>query len=519
MGFMLGKPTGYNPWAYFHSGGHTMFEPGRLPIPALALVLIVPAARAGEPEMLPLQHGGAVVTGAFSPDGKQVATGADKVVRLWELATGRETKQIALGEKVGRLAFSPDGRRLVTVSADKNGPLQTWDLATGKIVWMSRVGRGALTSMALSPDGGRVAVGSDDNSVYVYDMPSGKMSMIARGHTGAVTAVAVSPDGKQLATGSADNSVQLWDMATGRVLLRIMGHNKGVECVAFSPDGKTFASGGQDKVVRLWDLATGKELRQFEAKDTVHCIAFSPDAKLVAVVSSDKAVRLIEAATGKESRQFGGLQGKINGLSFSPDGTRVLTAGQDGSAIVWDLKHDEKPLAKDLKLTRKEMDALWTDLGGDDARKAYGALRTLRAAPTDSLPFLRDRLKPAPATVDDKKLAALIADLDNDTFDTREKATKDLEDLGRTAEAALRKAIAAGPSAEAKVRLEKVLAKLGTDAALTPEQTRDLRAVRVLEGLGTAEARKVLEALVRESPGWWVTQEAKAALQRLEREK
>src|SRR5437660_1571661 len=83
------------------------------------------------------------------------------------------------------------------------------------------------------------------------------------------------------------------------------------------------------------------------------------------------------------SRRFGGLQGKINGLAFSPDGKRIVTAGGDGSAVVWDLTRDEKPPAKDLKLTGKELDALWADLGGDDARKSYAALRTLRAAPAD----------------------------------------------------------------------------------------------------------------------------------------
>jgi uncharacterized protein with WD repeat len=338
---------------------------------------------------------------------------------------------------------------------------------------------------------------------------------MAHGHRAAVTSVAISPDGKQLATGSADNSVQVWDLPTGRAIMRFQGHNKGVECVAFSPDGKVLASGGQDNAVRLWDLARGNQVRQLEA-EAVRCVAFSPDGKLVAVAGGDKPVRLFDAATGKEARQFGGLQGKINRLAFSPDATRIVTAGQDGTAIVWDLTRDEKPPAKDLKLTAKELDALWSDLAGDDARKAYSAVRNLRAAPADSLPFLRDRLKPKPAGADAKKIADLIADLDNDEFDRREKATKDLEGLGRAAESAMRKALAGSPSAEAKVRLGKLLDRLGTDAPLSPEQNRDIRAVRAIEGAGTPEARKILEALVSDSPGWWVTQEAKAALGRLD---
>jgi dipeptidyl aminopeptidase/acylaminoacyl peptidase len=486
---------------------------------AVALVLLVPAARAGEPEMLPLQHNGPVVTCAFSPDGKQVVTGADKVVRLWDLSTGREAKQVALADKVAHVLFAPDGRTIFTTPAQKGGALQRVDVATGKVVWKMQLGRGAILSAAVSPDGVRLAVGSDEPSVYAIDAASGKMLMIARGQRGAINSVAISPDGKQMASGSDDNSVQLWDMPTGRSLMRIQAHNKPVECVAFSPDGKVLASGGQDKVLRLCDVATGKELRQLEAQDAVRCVAFSPDGKMVAVAGGDKPVKLFDAATGKESRQFGGMQGKINALAFSPDGKQVLTAGQDCTAVVWDLTRDEKPPAKDLKLTRKEMDALWDDLGGDDARKAYAAVRTLRAAPADSLPFLRDRLRPKDAGPDAKKIVAFIADLDNDDFDTRERATKGLEDLGRAAESAVRQALAGKTSAEAKVRLERLLSKLGDGSTLTPEQNRDLRAVRAIEGIGTPEARKVLDALVRESPGWWVTQEAKAALERMVREK
>src|SRR5262245_50830441 len=116
-----------------------MFVPRRFLIAALAL--IPPPARAGEPEMLPLQHGGPVVTAAFSPDGKQVVTGADKVVRLWDLSTGREAKQITLGDKVAHAIFSPDGRTLFTVSAEKAAALQMTDAGTGKSVWKAQVGR------------------------------------------------------------------------------------------------------------------------------------------------------------------------------------------------------------------------------------------------------------------------------------------------------------------------------------------------------------------------------------------
>ena len=110
----------------------------------------------------------------------------------------------------------------------------------------------------------------------------------------------------------------------------------------------------------------------------------------------------------------------------------------------------------------------------------------------------------------------LIADLDNDEFTTREKASKALEKLGKSAEDTIRQALAEGTSLEAKKRLEKLLSLVGEDHPLTADQQRNVRAVRVLEQAGTPEARKFLESLTKESPGWWVTQEARTALQRLE---
>src|SRR5262249_46363391 len=163
----------------------------------------------------------------------------------------------------------------------------------------------------------------------------------------------------------------------------------------------------------------------------------------------------------------------------------------------WDLTQDEKPLPAGLKLTDKDLAALWDDLGSAEGGKAYAAARKLRADPDRSLPFLQEQFKRKVEGPDEKKIKQFIADLDSDDFDVREKASKDLEKLGKDAEPTLRAALAAGPSAEARLRLEKLLKPLGS-VELTAEQQRDVRAVRLLEQAGTPESRKLLETLLKE---------------------
>ena len=202
-------------------------------------------------------------------------------------------------------------------------------------------------------------------------------------------------------------------------------------------------------------------------------------------------------------------------MAIGGDGRLLATAGPDG-AVVWDLTRDEKPLPKDLVLTAKELDGLWTDLESDEAGKAYAAARQLRADPTRAVPFLGERLRPKEKGPDAQRLKQLIADLDSAEFRKREAATKELEKLGVLAESALRAALDETPPLEVKSRLDRLLKLLGSDGKpLSAAQQRDVRAVRVLERTATAEARQVLDGLLKESPAWWVRREAKEALKRL----
>ena len=117
----------------------------------------------------------------------------------------------------------------------------------------SQEGRSAF--FAFSPDGSRLAIGSQERSAIVWDTGTKEQTAVLRGHEGTLRALAYSPDGSRLATGSEDKTVRIWDPATGDELVVLEGHKGPVTSVAFSPDGSLLASGSEDATVRLWGLS------------------------------------------------------------------------------------------------------------------------------------------------------------------------------------------------------------------------------------------------------------------------
>jgi hypothetical protein len=178
---------------------------------------------------------------------------------------------------------------------------------------------------------------------------------------------------------------------------------------------------------------------------------------------------------------------------------------------------DDLALASVVARSRKavEMENTWSDLAADDPIRARRGLWALVNSSKQSVPLIAESLKAHPRTaVDDRQVARLIADLDDDKFEVREMASTELAKLGNAAAPALRTALKAPGSAESHRRLEALVAKLekGRD---TPEHRRALRAIEVLEHVGTPEARQVLTRLAKESSDADLERAARAALARL----
>ncbi|MBO0719933.1 MAG: PD40 domain-containing protein [Blastocatellia bacterium] len=273
---------------------------------------------------------------AFSPDGKKLLTGgSDCNARVWDAVTGQVLLTLGGHSKaVYSVAFSPDGRRLATASIDHT--VKLWDAANGDELFTLN-GDSIVTSVSFSPDGKRLATGSGDSAIRLWDVDTGKILLTLKGHSDVVGSMAFSPDGKQLASGSYDNTVKLWDAATGKKLLTINGHSDIVYSVAFSPDGKRLATASQDRTVKLWDTSIGQELLTLKGHSTVFSVAFSPDGKQLASGSDDHTAKLWDVAAGNESLVLRGHSHGVFTVAFSPDGKRLATGSDDRKVKLWDL--------------------------------------------------------------------------------------------------------------------------------------------------------------------------------------
>jgi WD40 repeat protein len=325
-----------------------------------------------------IDHRNGIQSVAFSRDGKKIVTASSfgRNAQIFDAYTGAELHKLeGHTAKVNSADFSPDGRKVVTVSGNigfnipnDDRSVRIWDAQTGKelkkmVVPSSHPAiNDAIYSAAFSPDGKKILTVSQDKVARIWDAESGtELRKIGEfgSNPNAVNYAVFSRDGKRILTGcgefisgggrnimvgSEPGSAVIWDAETGRELQRMEGHTRKVEFVAFSQDEKkvvTVSTGDKDQTVRIWDVAAGKELQKLQvivtgrdAYDPAPLVAFSPDGKKIITKRTTW-----DTETGKELHTWkvsvGGGQGDVRSVIFSPGGRVVLTTHGD-CARIWD---------------------------------------------------------------------------------------------------------------------------------------------------------------------------------------
>ena len=305
--------------------------------------------------MASFDHQDEVSHAAFSPDGTRILTASsDKTAKLWDGASGKLIVSFDHQDEVLRAAFSAEGTRILTAGKDKTAKL--WDAALGKPI-SSLVHQDTVENAAFSADGTRILTASTDHSANLWDTASGKL-LASFEHLGPFFHAAFSPDGTRILTASADHSAKLWNAASGK-LMASFDHQDEVSHATFSPDGTRILTASSDKTAKLWDAASGELIVSLAHQDYVRHATFSPDgARILTACWTDSLPNSIDSRTYVTAKLWDAASGKLIASSagpeivdvwscttrtggcvygaFSPDGTRILTANNDNTAMLWD---------------------------------------------------------------------------------------------------------------------------------------------------------------------------------------
>jgi WD40 repeat protein len=278
------------------------------------------------PAPLHVTRGGGrgLYSAALTPDGKALVTGSCEGTVLWDLASGKPLRSFPVEHGYAlAAAISPNGKTLISATEFQkpvvtNGVhgnqwtrddfLRVWDLDTATEVRQLGKQRWAR-SLVFSPNGKLLASTGESWTIQVLDMATEKRIALNENEPSKrnfTESMSFSLDSKLLAAGDVQGVVQTWDIATGKEVRRFSGHRDWISATAFSADGKTLLSASADQSLRLWDVATGKLLHELRGhQDEIRAVAFSPDGKRIASASADTTILVWNlAALGTETDRF-----------------------------------------------------------------------------------------------------------------------------------------------------------------------------------------------------------------------
>ncbi|HJU03827.1 MAG TPA: WD40 repeat domain-containing protein [Nitrospiraceae bacterium] len=315
-------------------------------------------------------HSHGVWAVAFAPDGSTLASGGvDRLIRLWDIETGRMLKSLrGHTQDIRAAVFTPDGQTLVTGSDDRT--IRMWNTKTGEPTKLlfTRYDHNVV-SLSLSPDGLMLARGSHNKDLKIWEVTTGTELMTLLGkdqydHHWSVC-VAFSPDGIHLASGNDIGKIKLWEvLPSGEEKLQHKGHwqeatddemsdtrgffvedeggfNKPMDywigAIVFTPDGKLLVTGSRDATIKFFEMPNLTEARTLKGHaGWVRSLAVSPDGKVLASASDDHTIKLWDIESGRHFRTLRIHTGPVRCVTFSPDGLRLASASWDRTVKLWE---------------------------------------------------------------------------------------------------------------------------------------------------------------------------------------
>ncbi len=297
---------------------------------AAALLAQTPPAETPVPQVRPQ-----TVSAALRSDGKLIAEGGFKEVRL-VTPDGKVTGTLpGEADMVRAVAFSPDGKLIAAAGGlpARKGEVKIWNAETRELVSTIAGHSDCIYAAAFSPDGKQLATSSYDKLIKLWDVSTGKEIRTLKDHIDAVFALAWSPDGKRLISGSQDRSVKIWDVAAGTRLYTLSDPQDSINAVAIDPTGHFVAAGGFDQTIRIWSLdeKSGKlEQSLIAFEEPILKLAWSPDGKIL-VASAGRTIKLYNAADLAEIKTLPEQSDWVYGLLFLPDNHTLISTPFDGS--------------------------------------------------------------------------------------------------------------------------------------------------------------------------------------------
>lgn len=302
-------------------------------------------------------HGGAITRLSWSNDGNLLLSGAeDSTVRIWEIATGREIRQLPADDRYVRaVELSPMKDRLLVAT---NNSIQVWGMIEGPPLLTIP---GTFAFDARWTVGGEGILVDDKVKTTLYDSRSGAALASFAGSGSVATTriprIALSPDGERLATLDG-TTLRLWEVEGGRAVIQMTGVRDETSQIEWSLDGRLLLTAGGN-AMQLWDANTGTELVTLPIADSL--ISLSPDGKTIITAGLNASdIRLWRSLSTVARVSTAEHPGTVRGGVWSPNG-RLIATWSESAAFVWDALSGE--LVRSLPVADKIADLRWSPQG------------------------------------------------------------------------------------------------------------------------------------------------------------